>query len=357
MDDFYFVGFVIAFTIGAIKLVMTTSALFSVRTRNMRQIGLHYALTTATYVPEKSGTWSFVGFAVYQLALAPAASWLSVISVLLSWMRWRSNQASTPEELKRLQYRVANIAMTKQQMIAWQEEISKVLGIAGPVRTGAGDDQRPLVLVLEPGGWYRELRMQPDRRTLEFYGHTPDYDGIFHSRYEYRFDGEDLMTRLLEDESDHYGKKDWAVQDGVVLEEGIRQRATGLLSHRVDQRIAEYRSAVSWHRYHDPRVRFFAMTMHPAQFSHARINEVIRGEIQRVRTAVESTAMEARQLGFDVVENDDGLELKFGADWSEAQKQAASDHLSAVCERLGTNYVEIGAYKKRKLELLKIVGG
>lgn len=354
MEEFYFAGVFAAFVIGVIKVALTSANLLSLRTQNMNRIGLHYACLAGNYTPAKSSPWSIFWFAVYMLLLTPIASWLSVASAAWSWVRWRASQTAVPEDMKRLQYRLAHVTMTKEQMIAWQEEVSKVLGIIGPVRTGDSDDD-PLVFVLEKGDWPRELRMQPDKHTFEFYSHAADYSGIFRSTYEYRFNGDVLLAKLLDKHSKHYNEKYWYVRDGVVLEEDIR-RGSLASPGEIDKRLANYHDEVAWHPVRDARVRFFAMTMHPAQFPHSKISELVRAEIQRAGAAAEKALLEARKLSFQIVETDDGFEFRFAKGQTEQEKATAGHALSEVIDELGSSDGEIRHLKKDKTQLMEVLG-
>jgi Asp-tRNA(Asn)/Glu-tRNA(Gln) amidotransferase C subunit len=353
MKAFYLMGVLAAFLVGLVKVVSAVIALLSLRTRNMRQVGMYYSCLNSAYTADVPSAWKFVGYVLFMLVLAPVASWLSVTSAAWTWLRWRAGQQATPEDVKRLQYRLAHVRLSKEQMIEWQEELSKVLGVAGPVRTGDAQTSTPLVLVLEPGEWYSELRMHPDKRMMEFYGHSPDYDSIFHSTYEYRFDDNVLEARLLDDHTDHPGQQAWSVRDGVVLEAELRMRAAKTsFAAEVDERINSLRQEVGWHPYRNARIRYFVMRMHPSLFSHAMIAELVRGDIQRAGALAERAAAEARKNKLEVVENGDGVEFKFEATLTNEERERARNELTKSLAELGVSFDELRTFKKQKAELL-----
>ncbi|MBK7153847.1 MAG: hypothetical protein IPH72_19045 [Sandaracinaceae bacterium] len=323
----------------------------------MKQIGMYYDCLTGKYCDDKPSRWRFFGYTVFMLTLAPLASWLSVSSAAWSWLRWKATHVVPPDEVKRLHYRLAHVPMTKAQMIVWQEELSKALGLVGPVRTGGSDrDRDPTVLVIDPGEWFRRVRVQPENTTMEFYQTTPDREVFYYSTYEYRFEKDELLVRLREDRCESYEGSEWSVRDGVVLESDLRERfGKNTLFGGVEERVADLHRKVKWHAHASILVRLFAMKMHPELFKYAEIMAESRGELQRIGSSVEKSLAEAQRLGFAIVEDEVGVTFRFGSEWSDSEKKNAEETLSLAMEDSGTTFNELSAYKRSRTGLLDLI--
>lgn len=352
MIDFYLAGVVAAVLIGVVKSCVSLFQLSSIRTKNFERVDLHFSVWLGDYTDEKSGCWSIAGYFFLVLFLAPVASWISVAFATCAW--WLSRQAP-PAELKSLQYRVAHVALTREQMIEWQEQSAKALSLAGPVRRGRGTGNSD-TLVLEPGEWREELRMRPDKFQFEFYGRISESARTRHATYEYRFEGDKMMMRMIERYIDECGRRDWSVQDGAILEADIRSRLGETWRAKADETIAGYQNEVQWQEVRALRVRVFAMTMHPSMFSHLHILEFVRAEVRRMRIAVESVVREATKSRYEVQETDEGVQFCWGQEWTDGDKQRMDEVLADQVKRAGTSFDELKSYKKSRAELLAILG-
>lgn len=82
--DAYLTGVGIALLIGAVKVLVSFSALASTRAKNVKMIGLHYKPLDGGYGSEPTSATGWFFYVVWLLLLAPLLSWLSVASAAWS---------------------------------------------------------------------------------------------------------------------------------------------------------------------------------------------------------------------------------------------------------------------------------
>jgi len=362
MEDVYLTGVGIAFLISFVKVCMAASALLSVRSKNMARIGLYYSCLAGTYEPKQFKLSRFLIYLFYMLAVAPIFSWLSVASGLWSFISAHSNRTPVPDNIKAIQWKMANIQMSKEQLIELQEEMAKILGSGGPVRTGPTteeEEENRLTLVLDSGEWYSEFEINPPQKLLTYYGHTPDYWSVFHSIYEYQFEKEALLVRLIEDRTEHPGEDDnWNVRDGVVLESAIRDRheKRKFPIDSVEDRIARYKTDITWQPMTRHDVRFFAMTKHPELFPHRELKRIIRTELERINEVTRNVFRELADLGMEIVESEDGLDFRLPDGSPESAKEKAKQFFEPESlQKYGTNFAELQLSKKTQAELTRLL--
>jgi hypothetical protein len=166
----YLLGVVAAFVIGLIKLVVAVSELLSTAARNFKTVGRYYQLWTGCYFAEKPPTPAvLVTFAVWMLVVAPLGSWLSVASAVWTYSKFLKVRSAQPPPLKAALYRVRNERLTRDEMVALQEELAKEQGLTGRALTGDNGDADPTLLVLEETEkHYFVVEVNPNEKTLEF---------------------------------------------------------------------------------------------------------------------------------------------------------------------------------------------
>ena len=69
MPGIYFTGLFAALAIGVVEVLLAFLNLLSMRTRNMRSIGMYYACMAGEYTTKKPSGWNRVGFVVFALVL------------------------------------------------------------------------------------------------------------------------------------------------------------------------------------------------------------------------------------------------------------------------------------------------
>lgn len=361
--EFYLVGVVVAFLMGIVKLGVALSIRLSVKARNLHKLGLRYRASTGTFDKEGTTRAGWVGLAIWLVVVAPLGSWVSVASAVWTYLaaKKKATAAAVPNKVKTIQDVVANRELSREQLIEAQEEVKRELHQPGAVLAGSDDEEEPSNLVLENSdGWWNEVTANPANKTLVFYGHTDDYESVFNSTEEYRFDGNEVLTRLLEDDVEHPGEHVWHVKDGVVLESAIRKRAEEkkFTLTSPDEEIAQYKEQVEWHPVLNRKLRFFIMSQHPAEFPLRERRRLIRTELERLEAAAWKLTGEAKAHGLEICEGEHGTEMRFPDSFTDADKKSVRDALlnQEHCAALGISLAELAHIKELRGDLLKLLG-
>jgi hypothetical protein len=351
MSEGYFIGVTLAFGISALQVCVAIARLSSTRARNLKQIGLYYRPTRAAYVPDKPSSLSFVGYLVYALLVVPLGSWLSVASAAWMVFKYLLERSKPPERVKELQYKIANIDLTKDQLIETQEEISKALGTIGPVRRGDNGGLPLNMLLLGEC----TVTARPETQTMTFADRTIDGLGSATRVYEYKFEGNDVLIRVVDECIDHSGERRWNVRDGAVLEADIRKRAERSRFLHADEDVEEHRASVQWHRAR-PEVRFFVLSMHPQQFPFRDVRALAMAEIQRMRSGAEKVAAEATKLGLELIDAEHGFDFQYPDNKPEVKARGQKLLSDESLQSMGVIHEELWTFKRTKSQLLEILG-
>ena len=361
MDDLYLSGVIFSFFIGLIKIGIAISAISSVRAGNLKKIGLYYSGINGTFTTSKPSVLKFTGFFAYMVLLAPIFSWLSVASAAWSVIHWLNTRSSIPEAVKIIQYKIAHVNLSKEQMISAQEEISKVLGMPSQIRVGAQEENEAydtLTLVLDHGEWYSEIVVDPTLLSLKSYGHTPDYDSIFHSQMEYKIEGETILIRLINDYTDNYGKESWHVRDGVVLESEIRNRHdTRFNVISVDEELEKYRSQTVWYLLKNYTIKFFIMSKHSNLFPPGEFRRLVRTELEKLKLATAKFNCDVTAMGIEVIEGAEGFDFRYPDYFPEQDRKRVEALFSKESlNSYGISVNELNTFKEIQTELMKLLG-
>lgn len=324
MIEWYLIGALIAFLIGVFKVIISISMLFSIRARNLKKVGLFYSCFRGTFIVGKPSKLNFPFYLLYMLVIAPVFSWLSVISATRGYISAWANKVQIPERIKEIQYKIATMDLPKEAMIEVQNDLSKILGVNIPVFTGQQDDE-------EDGN---SLTLEHDEDT----DRTLDLDPVKHiysirfrmmgsfrsnSIYEYKFDGNKVLVRLLEDSSDSLGcEKSFEVKDNVVIESEVRkQKLDGESDKYIEEELSRLKQEVEWHEVRDYKTRFFIMSRHPDVFPTFEYRKAIRTELDRLETGTHKIIQLAKDIGAVVKEHKEGYTIQHPENCDDNKKE------------------------------------
>ncbi len=357
--ELYLVGVGVALLIGVVKVGVARSTRFSIRAKNLRKLGLHYRAGRGTFEQEGTAVSGWIALVIWLLVVAPLGSWLCVASAAWTYFSAKRKQVPIPEKVKVIQDLMARHELSREALIEAQEEMHRVTGQPGAVLTGE-EHEAPAYLVLENDeGWWSEVRANPGAKTLVFYGHTDDHHSEFHSVEEYRFAGERVLSRLLEDYVDHLGKEEWHVKDGVVLESQMRKRAEErrISLTPVDEEIARYRVQLEWRPIQNRKLRFFVMAQHPAEYPLRDRRRLIRSELERLEAGARKIVEEAKKQGLNVQDGEKGPELRYPEGFTEEDRDRVRKVFSdAYFAAVGMTADELSTFKLIRADLLKLLG-
>ncbi len=360
----YLLGVAVALLLGFVKVGAVIASLPSTRAKNLETIGLYYRYSTGDFDATKPpGVFGFIGVALWVLVVAPLGSWLSVASAAWGYIRFARARAALPEGVKAIHFRIAHQRLTKDEMIEQQEDLARLQGIPGPVRTGGEDDEEPTLLVLEnSSGWYSEVRAaDPERKTLTYCAHPDDYLSVFNSTEEYRFEGNQVLTRLIEDYTEHPGEEVWHVKDGVILESEIRQRHEQSKVPQVrsiEEELARYASQVQWHPIENRMVRFFVMAQHPSMFPMRERRRIIRSELERLEASARKLRDVVTANGLELHETEEGTNAQYPDTFSDEDRKRIQPLFSdeKLREEVGITLGELHQLKVIRADLLELLG-
>lgn len=315
MIDFYLLGVAISFLIGSAKIAVAVATVFSQRAKNLEKIGIYYSFMRGAFGSETpTSFYKLAAFVFYLSVIAPLFSWLSVASAAWAFIAYLSSRSAVPEKVKELQYKIAHADLSKEQLISLQEEAAKALDLSGGKHTEDSkvDSHESLnSFVLNLDGEYQKVRAEPKLKTLTFFDCNPENYWIFNSVFEYRFNGNNLECRLIEEHSTHGDREDWSVEDNVVLESEIRKRysETSFKVRSLEEELEHYRSQVVWHAFNRYDVRFFVMGKHPELFPPSELRRVIRSDLERLRLGKDLILQSASEHGIEIIESETGYEF------------------------------------------------
>jgi hypothetical protein len=364
--DFYLAGMVVAFVIGAVKLGVALAIRFSMKARNMGKLGLHYRAATGTFEREGTSVGGWVGVAIWLILVTPFGSWVSVASAGWTYVsaRRRAARASISNKVKAVQEIVATRELSREELIEAQEELKRELRQPGAVLTGSEQAEDPTFLVLaDDEHFYSTVQANPDVKMLAFTDRSTDDHDWFHSVEEYRFVGDEVQTRLIEDYSESMGNKQWSVKDGVVLESELRKRYEALaiklpILGTIEEQVARLKQRVEWQPVNRATLRFFVMSQHPTEFPFRERRRLIRTELERIDAAARRLTEEAKVYGLELGEGQRGMEVRFPASFTSADKKRVEEAFlnNERFAAIGMSPSELAHIKELRADLLRLLG-
>jgi len=359
MDSTYESGVFIAFLIGLVKVAISINHLFSQRARNLAKVGIYYRAIAGAYTSTTPfDPIRFCFYLGYMLVVTPIFSWLSVGASIWGLIAFHTRRSAVPEKVKEVQYKIASLDLTELEMKALQKQLIDDLQLP-PSRfideVPRSELEQEFTMFGEAG-----LTVEFDRTLSEFRmrSHSPDYLFLFHSRYKYRFAGNRLEVRLLDDWIEEYGQPEWRVKDGVVLELECRERNTKIEFKiaSVEEELRSYALSVLWHEWKGFELRFFAMSKCPDLFDRNEFRGAVRQELQNMRLGLVVLKKLAATHALDLVETNDGFEVQFPLSFPEADREKISALFSSeALGGLGVEYRLMTKFKKEEQLLLRLL--
>jgi hypothetical protein len=167
------------------------------------------------------------------------------------------------------------------------------------------------LFVIDPGEWYKEVRLYPKTKKAQLYSHSPDYDAINTKTFDYSFDNEKIMMRLLENKSKYPGSVEYSVRDRVVMEQSIRvannKNIFSQIFESTDEKIAKLKSMVEWHEFKDLIIKYFIMSHHPEVYPPLEFRHLLRKDLEHLRVCTDRFISKASSLGVSIKETKEGF--------------------------------------------------
>jgi hypothetical protein len=151
------------------------------------------------------------------------------------------------------------------------------------------------------------IQLERSQKRYRSFSHTPDYDAIWESVYEYRIEGTKVFQRVLESKTDSYGEVEYEVRDNIVLEHEIRQsypeKSKLLAGWGVDEVLERWRASVAWSEVFG-RLKYFILSRHPEMLATAEARRYFRQELQPLQCGFDAVVQKAAEFGGTLVEQE-----------------------------------------------------
>jgi len=351
MTYYYGVGIIAAFLLGIIRVTLILSTIKSIKAKNFGRIGLHLNFMNGNFSSERPIKLLNLGlYITYILLIAPLFSWLSVFSTLLSILLAKIQHVSPPEKIKEINFRISHVNLDKSEMEKIQSEMASIMGYDYP-----NDDLH--ILNLDDGEWGDEYKIDTKNKTVQRDAHTPDYDGIFIWKYEYRIIERTASWRLIEHSSQHYNEKYFSVKDNVVLESQIKSFSSDKLSTSLAEEIEYYKNEINWNAIKNYQVNFFIISKHPEIVSSFEFKSLLRSDLERLNNGLSNLIVQVEESGAKIEENEEGTLIRYPDEASPEIKSSidkimTDDNLS----NFAINHDEIRNCKLKSKFILNLLG-
>jgi hypothetical protein len=304
----YITGVLLALIINIIIIVFTLSSYFSIKSKNLKNIGLHFSLWSGNYVAEKTTWVGFLFYTVYILTISPLFSWLSAAFTIFLYMKGMVSKVPVPEKIKEINFKLSTVELPRDKVQEYMSEFGKFYGYdCANVGDRILDADDPNLYVIEPAiekdDWYREIRLDRPIKNYIMYSRTPDYDAQFTDVNEYKFIGTNLWTRTIEDKREFPGDRHWDIKDNVVMELDVRTRMgkNGFDSQeRIEEKISDLKKQVDWNECKINKIKYFIMYRHDDIFNNFDLKKYMRTELERIKSGYKRLEDEVKALGGDI---------------------------------------------------------
>jgi hypothetical protein len=306
--EIYLVGVFIALIINMIIIVFILFSYFSLKSKNLKKIGLYFNIWSSNYVAEKTTWVGFLFYTVYMLVISPLFSWLSAGFTIFLYVKGIVNKVPVPEKIKEINFKLSSVDLPKDKVQEYMSEFGKYYGY-DCINVGDRilDTDDPDLYVIEPATekdeWYREIRLNRPIKNYIMYSRTPDYDAQFTDVNEYKFVGTNLLTRTIEDKSEFPGDEHWDIKDNVVMELDVKTRMEKNRfdsQERIDEKISDLKKQVDWSECKINNIKYFIMFRHDDIFSNFDLKKFMRTELERIKYGYKKLEDEVKSLGGDI---------------------------------------------------------
>lgn len=284
MDDIYWSWYTIAFILEIISIIIAFSEKYSIKAKNFSKVSLYYSLTQWNFI-EWNKPWFFSNFfwIIFRLLINPFFSWIMVL-IRWYWFIFLINQKiSTPEKLKEIQYKLWASLLSEEEVkkliresasFMWKDIIFK----------DEEDENNTLILENEEDWWYAEISLDKKNKKAFLYSHSPDYDSVFTTTYEYKIEWNSLYWRLLEKEIEHRWKKEYEVKDWIILKSYLKEKSEEKLSFfKYEDKIKELNEQINWNTNYNYKIKYYILSKHPEILPQNEFRQIVRKELERVK--------------------------------------------------------------------------
>lgn len=211
------------------------------------------------------------------------------------------------------------------------------------------------VYVVDPGEWYTELRLDKPSKHFTIYGHSPDYDCVYHSVYEYKYDLNKFFIRLIEDNFENAGSPtEYDVKDNVVLESDIlkRDKEHKSLFTKVEDKLKSLKTQVEWNEPNSIHWKYFLMYHHRDIINEFEFRKYMRSELVRLELGIQKLTDSITTNAGKIVNENGSYEVRLIDGNDNIAKEKIQDILKEEnLSKNGISFYEFQEWDKIKGEI------
>jgi hypothetical protein len=188
------------------------------------------------------------------------------------------------------------------------------------------------------------LRVDPERKIAINTRCCADTGQVFSSTYQYRFIGNLVEWRLIEQSESVYNEFHQVVIDGVLLIESYTERYKERMFHlrTLQQEIDDIEDQLKWHKVTTPLFIFFIFKGERNAIDPFDLRKRIRTEIERINSGVKTALnfLNEREVIF-YNDNNAYLKIQLPEEMNEQAKNEIHSFLSDLKVKTGITYDEL----------------
>lgn len=344
MEDFYWLGYSVAFVLEIILTIYWLVVLNSIKAKNFEKVWLFYSLYQLTYA-EWDKPWFFkqiMGIAS-RLFISPFFSWLDIWWHIIRLWMIINQKISTPETVKEIQYKLWATVLSKEEVRSLIKQSVSYLW----KNIEFEDDKLILDDDSNGYGWYAEVNVDTVNKKLVFYSHSPDYDQYYNT-YEYKIEWIKVFTRLIERLKKYVWEDDlYDVKDGVLLEDDFLEKHNeGILNSlwTAEERLSELQNELEWNDDLNYKVKYFVLSKHPEIINVTEFKKICRSEIERLKKGHRKYLEIYEKHNVSITYNQEESKFEYDYDEKKVDLDALRDELDIVLKKIHCIRDEVSEY-------------
>lgn len=278
----YVYGVIVAFTLSVTRLIISYIRSNSLKSKNLAKVGMDYNFIRGDWELNKkidSGTilyWFFI--------IVPLFSWISVILKSLNFFIGINYKRKLPEKIREIDFKLEGFDLPKDSVVQVLKELrdfypTRDAQIDSVIEKYEGEFRK---LSLGNGDCERIMRIYPrEKQLIESY-RSSDHHYYSTTTYEYRFEKENIFTRVTDEKAEFMGETENYIREGIVIEEEIRKKCENKLND-FEFELKVRKDLVLWKDLNTPKIIFLIYFNHQDIFPIKHISTILISHIKRIK--------------------------------------------------------------------------
>lgn len=275
----------IAFIFEVISIIAGLNEKYSIKSKNLQKIGLHYNFWQGKYIEWKKQHW-FRSLVLSTIAI--------IISIILSWVtvayrvfyrvKRIYKKLNTPEKIKEIDYKLSNIELSKDEVQKTVQESANLLwkNISFDIVEN-DDDFDKNSLEFDNWIWFYDLTVIKEEKKYLLYWHTDDYWSSNKDIWQYKFEWFEVLIRLIQRQDDSIWSYYYQIKDWIILESEIIWHTKDDKFSSSDYTIEQLTKLIDWFTLYDYKIKYFLINIHRLDFDSLSRKQFFRKEIERIK--------------------------------------------------------------------------